>query len=70
MHRTYHLSRVPTANRKIRVTMDWTLGLFFRREVVSLGSLHDPQRGFREVAAPTRGGPVPSADPAAWGSAS
>ena len=39
MHRTYHVSRVPTFNRKVRVIADWTLALFFRREVVSLGSL-------------------------------
>ena len=37
MHRTYHLSRVPTLNRKIRVVADWTLALFFKREIVSLG---------------------------------
>jgi NADH dehydrogenase len=39
MHRTYHMSRMPTLNKKIRVVLDWTLALFFRREVVSLGSL-------------------------------
>jgi NADH dehydrogenase len=58
MHRTYHLSRVPTANRKIRVALDWTLGLFFRREVVSLGSPQDPQRVFREVAGPSSARPT------------
>jgi len=31
MHRTYHLSRMPTFNRKVRVAADWTLALFFRR---------------------------------------
>ncbi|MPZ61995.1 MAG: NAD(P)/FAD-dependent oxidoreductase [Propionibacteriales bacterium] len=40
MHRTYHMSRMPTLNKKIRIVLDWTLALFFRREVVSLGSLH------------------------------
>jgi len=50
MHRTYHVSRMPTLNRKIRIVADWTLALFFRREVVSLGSLHDPREVFREVA--------------------
>lgn len=39
MHRTYHLSRVPTFNRKMRVVADWTLALFFKREIVSLGSI-------------------------------
>jgi NADH dehydrogenase len=46
MHRTYHLSRLPTVNRKARVTADWTLALFFKREVVSLGSLERPREEF------------------------
>jgi NADH dehydrogenase len=50
MHRTYHLSRVPTLNRKIRVVSDWTLALFFRREVVSLGSLARPFEEFEAAA--------------------
>jgi NADH:ubiquinone reductase (H+-translocating) len=49
MHRTYHVSRVPTLNRKIRVILDWTLALFFRRDVVSLGSLHRPREEFSEA---------------------
>ena len=52
MHRTYHLSRVPTTNRKVRVVLDWTLALFFRREVVSLGSLSTPKAEFHEAALP------------------
>ena len=54
MHRTYHLSRMPTVNRKVRITLDWTLALFFRREVVSLGRIHVPRREFRAAAAPPR----------------
>ena len=50
MHRTYHVSRVPTFNRKVRVVADWTLALFFRREVVSLGSLQRPREEFSEAA--------------------
>ncbi|WP_420804637.1 NAD(P)/FAD-dependent oxidoreductase [Actinomadura flavalba] len=46
MHRTYHLSRMPTANRKMRVTADWTLALFFRREIVSLAELERPREEF------------------------
>ncbi|HEY8454764.1 MAG TPA: NAD(P)/FAD-dependent oxidoreductase [Actinopolymorphaceae bacterium] len=46
MHRTYHVSRMPTLNRKIRIISDWTLALFFRREVVSLGSLQRPREEF------------------------
>jgi NADH dehydrogenase len=49
MHRTYHMSRIPSLNRKVRVVVDWTLALFLRREVVSLGQLHHPRQGFTEV---------------------
>jgi NADH dehydrogenase len=49
MHRTYHLSRIPSVNRKIRVTIDWTLALFLKREVVALGELHDPLTPFTEA---------------------
>lgn len=56
MHRTYHLSRVPTLNRKVRVVADWTLALFFQREVVSLGSLQDPRADFRRAAQPPKRG--------------
>jgi NADH dehydrogenase len=52
MHRTYHLSRVPTLNRKVRVLADWTLAIFFPREVVSLGQLHQPRREFELAALP------------------
>jgi NADH dehydrogenase len=50
MHRTYHVSRMPTFNRKVRVIADWTLALFFRREIVSFGSFADPRRDFAEAA--------------------
>ncbi|WP_242900923.1 NAD(P)/FAD-dependent oxidoreductase [Actinomadura terrae] len=53
MHRTYHLSRMPTVNRKFRITADWTLALFFRREIVSLGELERPRQEF-ELAAGRR----------------
>ena len=49
MHRTYHLSRVPSLNRKVRVVVDWTLALFLRREVVSLGGLHHAREAFTDV---------------------
>lgn len=50
MHRAYHLSRVPTTNRKVRVSADWLLAFFFRREAVSLGQFADPKAAFREAA--------------------
>jgi len=54
MHRTYHMSRIPSLNRKIRVVADWTLALFLKREVVSLGELHEPRDPFTDVTEPTR----------------
>ncbi|CAN5882793.1 NAD(P)/FAD-dependent oxidoreductase [soil metagenome] len=35
--RTYHLYAVPLLTRRMRVLSDWTLSLFFRRDVVSYG---------------------------------
>ncbi len=52
MHRTYHLMRIPSFNRKVRVVIDWTLALFLRREVVALGELHEPRESFTEVTPP------------------
>ena len=50
MHRTYHMSRMPTLNRKIRVVLDWTLALFFSRDVTSLGSLQRAREEFQRAA--------------------
>jgi NADH:ubiquinone reductase (H+-translocating) len=50
MHRTYHMSRMPTLNKKIRVVLDWTLALFFRREIVSLGTLQRPRDDWERAA--------------------
>jgi NADH dehydrogenase len=50
MHRTYHVTRMPTLNRKIRVLADWTLALFFRREIVSFGSFSNPRQDFENAA--------------------
>ena len=51
LHRSYHLSRVPTLNRKVRVLADWTAALFFPREVVSMGQLQMPRYDFERAAA-------------------
>jgi len=50
MHRTYHVSRMPTINRKVRIVADWTLALLFRREIVSLGQIHNPRAEFARAA--------------------
>jgi NADH dehydrogenase len=49
MHRSYHMSRIPSLNRKVRVIVDWTLALFLKREVVALGELHQPREPFTDV---------------------
>jgi NADH dehydrogenase len=53
MHRTYHLSRMPTFNRKVRIVADWTAALLFRREVVALGQINDPKADFVRATAAT-----------------
>ncbi|MFC9932417.1 NAD(P)/FAD-dependent oxidoreductase [Streptomyces sp. NPDC127190] len=62
MHRLYHLSRVPTVNRKARVLAEWTLAGLFKREIVSLGSLEHPRAEF-ELAAGGKPPHSPSDDP-------
>jgi NADH:ubiquinone reductase (H+-translocating) len=49
MHRTYHLFRIPSWNRRLRVVVDWTLALVLKREVVSMGELHEPREPFTDV---------------------
>jgi NADH dehydrogenase len=61
MHRTYHMSRIPSLNRKVRVIVDWTLALFLRREVISLGQLHQPRESFTGVT-PALDPPGPGVD--------
>ena len=58
MHRGYHGMAMPTWNRKIRVFADWTLGMFLKREVVSLGAMETPREEFYEAAKPA---PAPAA---------
>jgi NADH dehydrogenase len=59
MHRTYHMLAMPTLSRKFRIVTDWTAALFFRREMVALGSLETPRAAF--VAAATAPRTVPPA---------
>ena len=55
LHRLYHLSRMPSTNRKARVLLDWLLAAVFRREVVSLGQLERPRQSWERVTAPQSG---------------
>ncbi|MEU0990523.1 FAD-dependent oxidoreductase [Streptomyces sp. NPDC005953] len=63
MHRMYHLSRVPTFNRKARVLAEWTLAGLFKREIVSLGSLEHPRAEFEVAAGGRRPGHGPDHPP-------
>ena len=54
LHRTYHMTKVPTTRRKVAVVTDWTIAFLFKRDVTSLWSTHEPQRAF---AAAARGAP-------------
>jgi NADH:ubiquinone reductase (H+-translocating) len=40
--RTYHLLQLPTFSRKLRVVIDWTVALFFKRDIAELGGLAPP----------------------------
>jgi NADH dehydrogenase len=42
--RTYHLYQLPLTQRRLRVVVDWTVALLFRRDVVELGHLGHPER--------------------------
>jgi NADH dehydrogenase len=43
MARTYHLSQIPGAVRKLRAVLDWTIGLPFKRDVAEVGSIGHPR---------------------------
>ncbi|HET8605705.1 MAG TPA: NAD(P)/FAD-dependent oxidoreductase [Gaiellaceae bacterium] len=42
--RTYHLYQLPLWQRKLRVVIDWTVSLAFRRDVAELGMVGHPER--------------------------
>jgi NADH dehydrogenase len=47
--RTYHLASMPGVNRRLRLTIDWTVGLFFGRSAAELGQLGHPPTLTAEV---------------------
>ncbi len=42
--RSYHLYQLPLLSRKLRVVVDWTVALCFRRDIAELGLLGHPRR--------------------------
>jgi NADH:quinone reductase (non-electrogenic) len=43
MARTYHMSQIPGAARKVRAVIDWTASLPFRRDLSEVGSIGHPK---------------------------
>lgn len=58
-HRSYHVLAMPTGNRKFRILVGWMGQFLMGREIVSLGSLHDPRDEFRKASVP----PKPAGEP-------
>jgi NADH dehydrogenase len=48
--RTYHLAQMPGYKRRLRITVDWTVDLFFGRDSSELGQLGHPPRLGEEPA--------------------
>jgi NADH:ubiquinone reductase (H+-translocating) len=62
--RTYHLAMMPGVGRKLRLLIDWTVGLAFGRDVAEVGQLgHAPRLGEDEVAPAAAGGAMPVGAP-------
>lgn len=53
-HRGYHVMAMPTGNRKLRILVGWVGQAIMGREIVSLGSLHDPRDEFRQASVPPK----------------
>jgi NADH dehydrogenase len=49
LHRSYHVAKMPTFNRKVRIILDWTVAMFFPRDIVALGSLQRPREAFQRA---------------------
>jgi NADH dehydrogenase len=52
LHRTYHMSKVPTVRRKVSVVADWTIAFLFKRDVTSLWGTHDTLRASSSLVQP------------------
>jgi NADH dehydrogenase len=51
-HRGYHVMAMPTTSRKLRILGGWISQAVMGREVISLGSVHDPREEFRRASVP------------------
>jgi NADH dehydrogenase len=48
--RAYYATQIPTVNRKVRVVLDWLVGMPFGHDVVDLGSREAPRAAFQDAA--------------------
>src|SRR4051794_2381133 len=63
--RTYHLAMMPGPKRRLRLTLDWTVGLLFGRDASELGQLGHPPSLAQEMPGLTEqsaGGTTPAPD--------
>ncbi len=58
--RTYHLFQLPLVSRKLRVVLDWTVALFFRRDIAELSMLGHPAALGEGGERPSPGAPPPA----------
>jgi NADH dehydrogenase len=58
LHRTYHLAKMPTVNRRVRIALDWAVTMLFPRDITALGSLQRPREAFEDAARPDRRDPA------------
>ncbi len=61
--RSYHLYQLPLFTRKLRVVTDWTVAMFFRRDIAQLGTLGHPRSAWIKLKSLVRGTPGRAAPP-------
>jgi NADH:ubiquinone reductase (H+-translocating) len=52
MRRGFYVVKMPSLDRKLRISADWLVSSLFRRDVVSLGSQESPRESFERAADP------------------
>ena len=61
--RTYHLAMMPGSKRKLRLLIDWNVGLLFGRDASELGQLgHPPPLGESGLHEQSAGGTTPTGE--------
>jgi NADH dehydrogenase len=50
LRRMYYAAQIPTVNRKVRVSLDWLVGMPFGHDVVDLRSRERPRAAFEDAA--------------------